>query len=638
MGLDVDVSTAVRRLNKGIDFLQPLFEAITNSLEAKATEISINFFLSEDTFPNMPKKIIGFSVEDNGEGFNKNNRESFCKYMSEYKIKLGCKGVGKLTWLRVFEKVKIESVIDNEIVKIDFDISFDKSKSVEISDNFKKIKNRTSVFFEDITSEYYNVAKKKDYRPEADLTKIYDVVEKHLLVKLSLLKKYGEKFSINLNLDGQSFQITDSNIPELFEKEFIVKEKYADSLHKFCLHYSFIKNGQKQKYLYYCANNRSVCQFKDIDISSLPHDDSLIMLLSSTYLDDRVIDERNEFEIPKDRKKTDLINSLSFDEINEELKNEAQSVIFDIYPEIGEINESEIENAIREAPYLGKYIRSNKDIIKSRETLLSGAKKEYEKEKNDARTNFTTLLKTNKIDSDNFVESAKRISDIAARELGEYIQYRQQIIDALKKLSEKDEAVEELVHDLFMKMKSESTSDIDNLSIYNSNLWLLDDKFLSYSYAASDKKINAILKQQGLDKANKDGEKAPDLAVFYSNGEDDDNLTCVLIEIKPFGISSEKKHNGLAQLRNYANIFHRNNPKIKAFWVYLITKIDDDLGDKLRREEYNPIFSTTEGHKIFVRYFPKEEPPMYLEVICVDAIVKDAESRNKIFLDILKDY
>jgi hypothetical protein len=29
---------------------------------------------------------------------------------------------------------------------------------------------------------------------------------------------------------------------------------------------------------------------------------------------------------------------------------------------------------------------------------------------------------------------------------------------------------------------------------------------------------------------------------------------------------------------------------------------------------------------------------MYLEVICVDAIVKDAESRNKIFLDILKDY
>jgi hypothetical protein len=353
-------------------------------------------------------------------------------------------------------------------------------------------------------------------------------------------------------------------------------------------------------------------------------------------LDDRVVDERNEFRIPKDCKKTDYVDSLSFDEINEKLKTEAQSVIFDKYPEIEKINESEIENAIREAPYLGKYIRNNKDIIKSKDDLLSNAKKEYEKEKDSAKTNFATLLKKNKIDADNFMESIKGISDIAARELGEYVQYRQQIIDAMKKLSGKDESVEKLVHDLFMKMKSESHGDINYLSIYDSNLWLLDDKFLSYSYAASDKKINTVLKHQGLDKASKDGEKAPDLAMFYSNSENEDNLTCVLIEIKPFGISYEKKHTGLAQLRNYANIFYKNNPKIKAFWVYLITKIDDDLGNKLEREEYNPIFSTSEGHKIFVRYFPREEPPMYVEVICVDAIIKDAESRNKIFLDILK--
>jgi hypothetical protein len=244
MGLDVAVSTAVKRLNEKIDFLQPLFEAITNSLEAKATEISVDFFLTEDTLLNMPKKIIGFSVEDNGEGFNKNNRESFYRHMSEYKVKLGCKGVGKLTWLRVFEKVKIESVTNNEIVEIYFDVNFDKSKSVKIEDNPKKIKSRTRVSFEDVTSEYYKTTKiPRDHRAEADPAKIHDVVEKHLLVKLSLLKKSGEKFSINLNLGGQSFRITESNIPELFEKKFVIKGNYEDSQHQFCLHYNFISMG-----------------------------------------------------------------------------------------------------------------------------------------------------------------------------------------------------------------------------------------------------------------------------------------------------------------------------------------------------------------------------------------------------------
>ena len=38
------------------------------------------------------------------------------------------------------------------------------------------------------------------------------------------------------------------------------------------------------------------------------------------------------------------------------------------------------------------------------------------------------------------------------------------------------------------------------------------------------------------------------------------------------------------------------------------------------------------------RFFSKEEPPMYVEAICIDALIQDADARNKTFLDILKKH
>ena len=70
----------------------------------------------------------------------------------------------------------------------------------------------------------------------------------------------------------------------------------------------------------------------------------------------------------------------------------------------------------------------------------------------------------------------------------------------------------------------------------------------------------------------------------------------------------------------------------------MITKIDDNFSEKLRGDGYKPVFSTSEGHKIFVRFFPDEKPPMYVEAICIDALIQDADARNKTFLDILKKH
>ncbi len=628
MEFEIDITDVVSRSNDKISLQQAVCEAISNSLEANAKKIKVQFFLSDENLLKE-QQVSGFLIEDEGEGFTEKNRESFCRYMSRYKVKLGCKGIGRLTWLRIFKSVLIESVTSDEIVKIDFNINFSKSKNITIEKNTENKANKTVITFKDMIEP-----------KTVDFDKLCENIRNHLLIKLLLLKREGKEFTIELKSGECLSKITNLNIPELSEKQFDINGSDKKSF-RFYLHYNFIKDGRGEKYLYYCANNRSVCEFNaELKPGDLPNNDSLIMLLSSPYLDNNVVDERNEFDIPQGKvsnnKNLNWITPLSFAEINAYLKKESYSLLMERYPELVKANKLNVEKAIDEAPHLTKYIVKNKDIVQSTDALLKEAAAAFEKDKKTTRENFESLLKKQKINPEKFIESINRINEVATRELGEYIHYRQQIIEALKKLSEKDEAVEELIHNLFMKKKTESKEDVFHFSTYDSNLWLLDDKFLSYSYAASDKRINGILKQYGLDKAQENGEKAPDLAVFYSNKADNDNLICVLVEIKPFGINADKKFSGLVQVRNYANIFYKNNPKIKAFWVYLVTKIDDDFGGQLRRDGYKPVFSSSEGHKIFVRFFPDEEPPMYVEAICIDALIQDADARNKTFLDILK--
>jgi hypothetical protein len=102
-------------------YLYPLFEAIANSMqsiqearEAKG-EIIIHIkrdtsqqAVAEDVVPLQP--IIGFTIEDNGAGFTDDNLLSFKKVHSSRKRKLGGKGVGRLLWLKAFQKAEVDSV------------------------------------------------------------------------------------------------------------------------------------------------------------------------------------------------------------------------------------------------------------------------------------------------------------------------------------------------------------------------------------------------------------------------------------------------------------------------------------------------------------------------------------------------
>jgi hypothetical protein len=104
----VNIETIVEHLSKEMKFLQPVYEAISNSLEAHATNIEITFYKSA-SLSDEYAKINGFKIVDNGDGFTKKNEDSFNEYLTKNKANLGCKGSGRFTWLKVFDKINITS-------------------------------------------------------------------------------------------------------------------------------------------------------------------------------------------------------------------------------------------------------------------------------------------------------------------------------------------------------------------------------------------------------------------------------------------------------------------------------------------------------------------------------------------------
>ena len=98
----------------------PVFEAVVNSIhsiEEKGNSDNSKIVLrinratqgALDLDAKSLPPIIGFTITDNGCGFDETNFKSFETLDSDHKIDKGCRGVGRLMWLKVFDLVEVES-------------------------------------------------------------------------------------------------------------------------------------------------------------------------------------------------------------------------------------------------------------------------------------------------------------------------------------------------------------------------------------------------------------------------------------------------------------------------------------------------------------------------------------------------
>ncbi|MEL6779674.1 MAG: hypothetical protein AAFO06_20735, partial [Cyanobacteria bacterium J06597_16] len=136
-----------KKFFEGIDFVQrvnnfslrptgpekallPLFEAIANSIhsieesEKKDGLISISIDRRQKEAELFAKQgrsdldkihrepIQGFSIIDNGIGFDNIRFNAFVEADTGYKVKNGGKGIGRYSWLKAFKEISVESVFE----------------------------------------------------------------------------------------------------------------------------------------------------------------------------------------------------------------------------------------------------------------------------------------------------------------------------------------------------------------------------------------------------------------------------------------------------------------------------------------------------------------------------------------------
>lgn len=656
-----------------IPFIQPLYETIANSLEAHATKITVEFDIDESqqqletsqtntnndakSIVETPeikqiRKICGFKITDNGDGFTDENIDSFKNFKSNLKKELGCKGVGRFTWLKVFDDIKIESHTKNHFVKFDFNKNF----SLETITPIAELNSEpfTTISFSDVTTTYKKFSKNKrekdiDERLEANLSLIKKMVEEHLMVKLFLLaEEQNAKFEIKLKLKDEELIISNENIIKLQKKNFQILNTMSQSLtpqyYQFTLYYKFEENLETFKQ-YYCAAGRLVEPFtKTVQVKELPDNTSLTMLLTSKYFDERITEERNKFTFSSNETNRSMTDPIPLCEINDHLKTIIDDILLNKFPNLSDENKQTEQDCIEKYPYLAKYIRMDESKIKKAEALIKYAEKKYEAEKKEVQRKFEDMLEQGKYTNKKlFLENVERVNDMSARELAKYFLYREQIIEALKKIQNDTESCEADLHNLFMEMGSNSTGSQDSLSKYDTNLWLLDDKYLTYTKAYSDTKIKTIKNEETFSPHEHIADNnEPDLTIFY-NQVSEHLKDIVVIEFK--SLNATELQNGVSIYELSRNI----DPLIETFedvriaYGYVIMNIDEKLARGLSRQSGVRTFSHGD-YPVFYIYNDNlkdkndKTVPTHIYIMPAEAICKDAENRNKTFLEILKNH
>ena len=97
--------------------LMPVYEAVSNGLHAVDDRIAtsgggggrvtVEVLRAEEGQDIRP--VIGFKVTDDGIGLNTENYNAFLRPDTRHKMRRGGKGVGRLGWLKVFERIRVDS-------------------------------------------------------------------------------------------------------------------------------------------------------------------------------------------------------------------------------------------------------------------------------------------------------------------------------------------------------------------------------------------------------------------------------------------------------------------------------------------------------------------------------------------------
>ena len=514
----------------------PLFEAIVNSIQGIEerfgdtihTDGEIRVEVRRKTNPQMEFSALGirkeypivsFAVIDNGIGFTQKNLDSFETVASAYKIDKGCKGMGRFTWLKAFDRVHIVSVYEEEDGKrykriIDFSLQ-DQLQVAPQEETTDEVK--TTVELLDFKPSYSGL-------PNA-LKTSKKIVQRTLEHTLSYFLKHKNPkmvFSDPSSSEGGEF-----DLQEIFNgwERDITSESLVVGDERFDLyHLKLYDTLATMHQIVLCGNGRDV---KSLSINkllgtSVQFDENdrrftYAAYLYGCYLDKHVDVSRTDFDLPEESAPMDTLAPIGKNEIVNAVMKRTKSLLGECIKKVNARKTQKVHEyvanknpALRSTLHYCPEAMNEIDVDDSEskiDEILYGFKGKAEYE---MRERGRTILKTSEEGTSVSIEKAEKlcreIEDYQKDTLASYVIFRKLIIDLLDERikvtvggsSEK----ENVVHDIFFPRRTEA----GEIDYQEHNLWLLDDRLAFHSEATSDLRLG-----KGSSKVNSD---RPDVLLF----------------------------------------------------------------------------------------------------------------------------
>lgn len=607
--MDVNVKRAVKMFFSKSSFEMIYFEAFANALDAGATEFSILIRLPE----TGDWQHMSLELNDNGGGFTE---ERFNKFKRLLDVdERTHKGLGRLVYLCYFDRVKIESVFESgRIRKFEFTDSFDGLNEIDETDQDT---TGTTLRFYGFYGEKIGKADyvKPLYIKKALLEKFY--------MKLYKAKQSERPITVRISLqigdDILTETIDDSTIPEFQVK---VLEEKLDLLYSIELYY-YIKEleNQSQRQVITALAVDDRCHVETIIAEeNFPSGYEMVFLLMSETFQGEIDESRQNLAM--EEPKHNQVKSIFRDAIAE--------VINEQFPRIAQVNSQRKASLEKTYPHLSGYFEEKEIGFSSQSEVLKKAQDRYFKEQKD-------VLCATELNDEQYEKSLA----LSARALAEYILFRQNVIKKMRTFTGKEKEAE--IHNLIAPMKEEFREGEFMKDLYRNNVWVLDDKFMSYYTVLSDQEMTKVIDVLTEGEVKDEDDDRPDIVMFFSGDPSIEGsmVDVVVVELKRKGLKVEQNSIVDVQLETrtirLAEFF---NKRIQRMWFYGVVEFDDDFERYLVNKDFNPLFSTGSVYfrskKIFTDKTKQFGVIQNAYMMDYKALVEDASSRNETFLRILQ--
>ena len=689
---DISYPTLMKKhVKKHSSYFQPIFEAISNSLEAtsgKDDVITIRINKAK-TLNQEQYSFLSIDIIDTGIGFNDDNFGRLRRLYDESKGQNNF-GTGRVQYLHFFNNTDIYSVFEEEGLKYKRRIVLSKNfyatqKSViwssekEVVDIATPIGTMVSFYYplNDEDQEKYN---------ELTTIELRDRILIHYLSRFCLNRDNLQQIKLECYINS----IHNKDSDQIITGKDIPQPDYTDSVQvnyskisvdgntiiktpnteEFIINsYSLPCSIQKRNEVKLTSKNETV-EVSGIDFSIIKdspkiNNSYLLFLISSSYLTQQDSDLRGQLAIYSRKDFLKKRNLFSGEEqiLTDDIEEKVTSSITTHYKSISKVKES-FEAQIDELAEMFSLDRTvlNEVGYKAGDSDQSILKKVYEynadiSAKHDAgiksvMDSLKELTPSSKDFKKKLNEKVKKVSELVPQinrtELVRYISKRKIILDLMQKTLDKQLDCqqknskgkkinhESFLHNILFSQHSDNPLD--------SNLWMINDDFIHYKGISESELRNIKVGSELFFREDLTKEELEELTAYNRDklGNRPDILLfpkehkCIIIELKSMDADVSKFVSQVSQYAGLIRQYAKERFEITTFYAYLI-------GESFTLSEVkraNPFFKKAYYFDyLFCPNYPvdggenRRDGEMYIEVIKYSTLLERAVFRNKIFTD-----